>query len=103
VDHQWLAGGWQFALREAWTLTPEAGIAYSSLEAEDEELFDDQPVSRIHEVIPFAELAPRMSGSIVGALQTGPREIARHAREHAHRGGTPPPSSSQRWVIMSRH
>ena len=57
VDHQWIGGGWQFDLADKWKLTPKLGIAYSSLEAEDDELFDDEPVSRIHEFIPFAELS----------------------------------------------
>ena len=57
VAHHWLAGGWQFDLQHEWKLTPKLGLAYSSLEAEDEELFDDEPVNRIHETIPFVELA----------------------------------------------
>jgi hypothetical protein len=56
VGHHWLAGGWQFDLPHEWKLTPKLGAAYSSLEAEDEDLFDGQPVSRIHDVIPFAEI-----------------------------------------------
>jgi hypothetical protein len=57
VGHHWLAGGWQFDLRDEWKLTPKLGAAYSSLEAEDEELFDGHPVNRIHDVIPFVEIA----------------------------------------------
>jgi hypothetical protein len=56
VDHTWLAAGWQFKLREDWRFTPKLGVAYSSLEAEDDALFDDYPTSLIDEVIPFAEL-----------------------------------------------
>jgi hypothetical protein len=57
VDHQWVAGGWQFDLPDEWKFTPKLGMAYSSLEAEDEDLFDDEPVNRINETILFAELA----------------------------------------------
>lgn len=56
LEHLWLGAGWQFNLSEKWKLTPKAGLTYSSLEADDEELFDDFPTRRLHDVVPYAEI-----------------------------------------------
>jgi hypothetical protein len=56
LEHYWLGGGWQFDLDEHWKLTPVAGLTYSNLEADDEELFDGEPTTHIQDTVPFAEI-----------------------------------------------
>lgn len=56
LTHHWIGAGWQYELYGKARLTPKVGLAYSELHSSEEDLFDDEPMDKFTDVVPFVEV-----------------------------------------------
>lgn len=70
LEHYSVGAGWQFDLGRWWRFTPKAGLVYTELASQQEDIFTGgEPTDRFSDVVPFVEAT--IEGRIRGHFGIG--------------------------------